>query len=136
MSRTPYAILDNQRRIVGVLAGRPSGKARKPGEWDGVTAGLEHAIDTAQAELWFTEEDLQHRRGEHAAKAFGLSHGGGQTVRKIGHICPLKLIRRYQHPRIRQLGISAAQDAHNRAVLLKFRADKNVQRYAGFASSE
>ncbi|KAF7986420.1 hypothetical protein HWV62_31157 [Athelia sp. TMB] len=115
---TPYAILDNQRRIVGVLAGRPTGRSGNTAEWDAVTAGLEQAIDDAQAEMDFTSEDMCHRRGAHTAKAFGLSHGNGQTK-----------------PCLRKVGSSKAQEACNQAVLQKFRETKAVQRFAGFASS-
>lgn len=68
-----------------MLAGRPTGRTGGPAEWDGVTKGLEQAIDDAQEEMSFTLEDLDHRRGAHAAKAFGFSHGNGQTVRYIGN---------------------------------------------------
>ncbi|KAF7965120.1 hypothetical protein HWV62_45553, partial [Athelia sp. TMB] len=76
---TPYAILDCQNRIVGVLVGRPTGRTGATSEWEAVTAELERAIDLAEMEISFTSEDTCHRRGAHTAKAFGLSHGNGQT---------------------------------------------------------
>ncbi|KAF7980028.1 hypothetical protein HWV62_40152 [Athelia sp. TMB] len=116
---TPYAILDSQNRIVGVLVGRPTGRTGDTSEWEAVTAEFERAIDVAQMEISFTSEDTCHRRGAHTAKAFGLSHGNGQT-----------------QPSIRRVGASKGQDAINQAALRKFCENKAVRRFAGFASSD
>ena len=80
VDRTPYAILDDQNRIIGVLAGRPIVKEGEPDDWNEVTAGVGAAIETAQGEMKFCKGDCAHRRGAHIARAYGWSHGGGQTV--------------------------------------------------------
>jgi hypothetical protein len=79
--RTPYAILDDERRIVAVLAGRPYPKDGIPDSWDDVVARACAAIEAAREEMHFDEDDISHRRGPHIGKAFGWSHGHGQQVR-------------------------------------------------------
>jgi hypothetical protein len=78
-NRTPYAILDDQRRIIGVLAGRPIVEGA-PDEWDGVTERGCAAIEAARGQMKFAKGDIEHRRGPHMARPFGWSHGGGQEV--------------------------------------------------------
>jgi hypothetical protein len=78
--RTPYAILDDQRRIIAVLAGHPFPKNGVPDDWDDVVVRACAAIEAAREEMYFTEKDCNHRRGPHIGRAFGLSHGGGQQV--------------------------------------------------------
>lgn len=75
---TPVAILDDQNRIVAVLLGRPAGKTGQVDDWPEVVAGLEAAINELGDAATF---DSEHRRGPLPAKDFGVSHGGGQTVR-------------------------------------------------------
>lgn len=78
--RTPYAILDNERCIIAVLAGRPYPKNGVLDGWDDVVARACAAIETAREEMHFDENNLNHRRGPHIGKACGWSHGIGQQV--------------------------------------------------------
>jgi hypothetical protein len=80
MHRTPYAILDDEDRIIAVLAGRPYSKDGETDSWDGVTARACAAIEAARLDMDFDNEDLNHRRGRHIGKAYGWSHGQGQQV--------------------------------------------------------
>lgn len=74
------AILDQDGRIVAVLVGRPIVKPGNIDDWHEVVAGLEAAIHKLKLKSNFTKGDKKHRRGPHYAKAFGVSHGGGQKV--------------------------------------------------------
>jgi hypothetical protein len=78
--RTPYAILDDERRIIAVLAGRPYPKDGVPDSWDDVVARACAAIEAAREEMHFDKGDLNHRRGPHIGKPCGWSHGHGQEV--------------------------------------------------------
>lgn len=79
-SRTPRAIVDEEKRIVGVLAGRPLATKDKEDDWDTVVQEVERAIRKAHNELHLSAADYAHRRGPQAARAFGVSMGNGQTV--------------------------------------------------------
>ncbi|KAF7968246.1 hypothetical protein HWV62_31537 [Athelia sp. TMB] len=79
--RKPVVILDDEDRIIAVLVGRPLAKPGDPDDWDQVVAGLERAIAKLKRSCTLRKGDKQHRRGPHPARAFGISHGGGQTVR-------------------------------------------------------
>jgi hypothetical protein len=83
--RTPYAILDDQRRIVAVLAGRPFPKNGVADDWDDVVVRACAAIEAAREEMQFAEEDCEHRRGSYYSKAYGWSLGNGQPV--CAYIC-------------------------------------------------
>lgn len=76
----PITILDDQDRIVAVLVGRPVTKLGEADDWPEVVEGLEVAINKLQEDLTFYKKDEDHRRGVHTAKAFSVSHGGGQKV--------------------------------------------------------
>lgn len=80
MRSTPYVILDDARRIVGVLAGRPRHIGVGPDSYQQAVTEASEVIQAARDELLFTEADLIHRRGDFPARMFGVSHGGGQTV--------------------------------------------------------
>lgn len=56
-------------------------KPGKPDDWDEVVSGMEAAIEKLRRSCSLTKKDKKHRRGPHPAKACGISHGGGQTVR-------------------------------------------------------
>lgn len=77
-------------------------------------SGAEAAIDLLASQLKFAAEDCNHRRGPHRAKAFGFSHGGGQT-------------------RPSMLG-SSNQD--NQDAFKQFSEDPSIKRLTGFASCE
>jgi hypothetical protein len=79
LHRAPYAILDDEGRIIAALAGRPYSDG-EAGSWDGVTARACAAIEAARPRMNFNEEDLNHRRGPHVGKPYGWSHGQGQQV--------------------------------------------------------
>ncbi|KAF7965063.1 hypothetical protein HWV62_698 [Athelia sp. TMB] len=115
--RKPVAILDDENRIVAVLAGRPSAKPGQPDDWDAVAVGLERAIAKLRRSCTLRKGDKKHRRGAHPARAFGISHGGGQTAR-------------LPHPSV--LGL---QTAGNEKAFKTFRRNRFVQRVAGFGSS-
>ncbi|KAF7968786.1 hypothetical protein HWV62_29298 [Athelia sp. TMB] len=76
--RKPVTILDDERRVVAVLVGRPLKKSGNIDDWPEVVAGLEAAINKLEADSTFSAKQSSHRRGPHPAKAFGISHGGGQ----------------------------------------------------------
>lgn len=63
-----------------MLVGRPTVKPGRPDDWDEVVRGLEAAINRLQRACTLCKKDKSHRRGPHPAMAFGISHGGGQTV--------------------------------------------------------
>lgn len=78
--RTPVTILDDDGRVVAVLVGRPLKKSGEYDDWPQVVAGLEAAINRLERDSTFSDKQSDHRRGPHRAKAFGVSHGGGQKV--------------------------------------------------------
>lgn len=78
--RKTIAIIDDEERIVAVLVGRPMVKPGMPDDWPEVVAGFEAAINKLQQNCTLRAKDKVHRRGPHPAMAFGISHGGGQTV--------------------------------------------------------
>ncbi|KAF7974343.1 hypothetical protein HWV62_12406 [Athelia sp. TMB] len=111
--RKPVVILDDEDRIVAVLVGRPLTKPGEPDNWEQVVAGLEKAIAKLKRSCTFRKGDKQHRRGPHPARAFGISHGGGQT-----------------HP-----SVLALQTPANERAFRRFRDNHFVKRVAGFGSS-
>lgn len=109
-SRTPHTFLDKEKRIFAVLAGRPLHAE----DWDAVMSGAVAAVDLLASRLKFSKQDCLHRRGPQKAKAFGFSHGGGQT-----------------HPGMLGVGSRGNEDA-----FLRFSEDPNVKRLTGFANCE
>ncbi|KAI0309043.1 hypothetical protein OF83DRAFT_1072616, partial [Amylostereum chailletii] len=87
--RTPYAILDEQDRVIAVLLGRPlDGDEQSPEQrWDVAMARLAALLEEerSRVEETFQGEMGHHRRGDYAALSFGLSYGGGQKVRFDAH---------------------------------------------------
>jgi hypothetical protein len=92
LCRTPYTILDDERRIIAVLAGRPFPKNGIPDDGDDVVARACAAIEAARDEMYFTKGDCLHRRGPHIGGAFGWSHGQGQPVCACDSFCHTLLI--------------------------------------------
>ncbi|KAF7969169.1 hypothetical protein HWV62_28176 [Athelia sp. TMB] len=128
---TPMAILDHARRIVAVLAGRPPRAA--PGEkdqWDTAVAEVAAAIEKARDNFSFADADLLHRRGDFPARLFGVSHGGGQTVRPLCNVLATTLTPGSQHP-----SIAKQSSSENEAVLEELRLLPALIRIAGFGSS-
>ncbi|KAF7964991.1 hypothetical protein HWV62_1172, partial [Athelia sp. TMB] len=107
--RTPITILDNDGRVVAVLVGRPFAAKGGVDGWEEVAAGLEAAINKLEADSTFSEKQTVHRRGPQPAKAFGVSHGGGQkrpsvldqgslrNQRAAQEFCKNKYVRRVAH---------------------------------------
>ena len=70
--RTPVAIIDEEDRIISVLAGRPKGE-----DWDDVHQRMSDLLRDAPCHL---ETVRQERRGDFVSLSTGVSYGGGQTV--------------------------------------------------------
>lgn len=100
-------IVDSEGRIVAVLAGRPSNDS----SWNLVAAEAANELDSKRPMLRFRNEEVAHRRGNFAAKGYGISHGGGQT--KPGNL---------------------VHSPANRAILQSLIANQAFKRLAGFAS--
>lgn len=87
-SSTPHAIIDQHRRILGILAGHPDDP-----NWQRNVAGpaatlLEQTrIEGDSMDAW-TDKQYDARRGDFLAMTTGVSYGGGQQVL----FCP------YAHP--------------------------------------
>lgn len=79
-SSSPKALVDANKRIFGVLAGRQVTKPNQPDDWDRVVAEVNLAIHKVHQELQLCDSDCDHRRGPQAARAFGVSMGNGQVV--------------------------------------------------------
>jgi hypothetical protein len=58
--RTPYAILDNKRCIIAVLARHPYLKNGILDGWNDIVARACAAIEAACEEMHFNEDDLNH----------------------------------------------------------------------------
>ncbi|KAF7971008.1 hypothetical protein HWV62_22273 [Athelia sp. TMB] len=110
---TPVTILDDERRVVAVLVGRPLRKSGGVDDWAEVVLGLEAAINQLESESTFSAKQAHHRRGPQQAKAFGVSHGGGQL-----------------RPSVLDQGSS-----RNIRAVAAFRRNKYVRRIAHFGSS-
>ncbi|KAI0060327.1 hypothetical protein BV25DRAFT_1807721 [Artomyces pyxidatus] len=114
-NRTPYLILDCNRRIIGALVGRPREEDGRVEEerWDASMqrlAGLFKACRETYSDT-FTKKQVKHRRGNFAAVSFGVSYGGGQT-------------------RPGNLAVTKAQAP----MVLALRSSPDMKRVAGFGS--
>ena len=109
-TRTPHTLIDKNRRIFGVLAGHPMHAE----DWDSVLTGAIAAIDLLASRLYFSKDDCDHCHGPQRVKAFGFSHGGGQT-----------------HPKNLEVGGGSNEDA-----LAQFVQDPCIKRLTGFADCE
>lgn len=78
---TPHVLLDNHKRIVGVLAGRP-----KDDSWRDTTRAACDAMEQARGQCIFRDTDVEHRRGSYPCLAVGVSYGGGQQVILVTHL--------------------------------------------------
>ena len=77
--RNPTAIVDQEDRIITVLAGRPHDEG-----WDHVHMRMSAMLEAAAGDVRVSRKD---RRGNFIALSTGVSHGGGQMV-SISLICP------------------------------------------------
>lgn len=69
------ALVDHNRRVIVMLAGRPSDP-----DWDNVIAEAT-AMLLASGEAYNERgEDISHRRGRYVVYACGVLYGGGQRV--------------------------------------------------------
>ncbi|KAL1712052.1 hypothetical protein EV715DRAFT_214420 [Schizophyllum commune] len=104
--RTAVPIVDQQNRVIAVLAGSPSDNS-----WPSAHEQLAETIDTLRPILVFNSKQRHHRRGRFPATAHGFSFGGGQT-----------------EPR------NVAQDAANVVALTMLLTHFALVRVAGFAA--
>jgi hypothetical protein len=77
--RTSAFIVDREERIIVSLMGSPNN------DWESTCQQTVIDIEAAAAKCRFTDQDKQHRRGSYPALAYGISFGGGQTVRILFH---------------------------------------------------
>lgn len=84
-SRTPHAIIDAGERVVSALAGQPNDP-----QWANVSDSAADDVREAGDACVFSDEQLEHRRGEFPALAVGVSFGGGQ---KVGRAYRLQQLR-------------------------------------------
>ncbi|KZP28311.1 hypothetical protein FIBSPDRAFT_668895, partial [Athelia psychrophila] len=110
---TPVTILDDDGRVVAVLVGRPLKKSGEYDDWPEVVIGLEAAINQLERDSTFSSKQNEHRRGPHRAKAFGVSHGGGQ----------------------KRPGVLRQGSLRNQRAVEAFRSNEFVKRAAHFGSS-
>ena len=76
----PYAIVDDQGRIIIMLCGRPRG-----GDWDSVVKEMTRVMLRGGGQANVGPTGLSHRRGRYSALSLGVSYGGGQTVGTVYH---------------------------------------------------
>lgn len=70
--RTPTVIVDQEDRIMTILAGRPQGQ-----DWDQVHAGMSSLLEQARSNVQGFHKE---RRGKFVSLSTGVSYGGGQKV--------------------------------------------------------
>lgn len=75
--RTPTAIVDQEDRVITVLAGRPQGP-----DWDAVHKGMSDVLEDLPVNI---QGRRKERRGSFVSLSTGISYGGGQTVRTCQH---------------------------------------------------
>ncbi|KAI0755738.1 hypothetical protein C8Q74DRAFT_1175577, partial [Fomes fomentarius] len=102
ITRHPKLILDQQERVIAVLAGQP----KDTEGWECVLHGAEAAMDRASQHYKFPM--IPNRRGDYQSISTGISFGGGQTeVRNISH-------------------------GNNQAVVDELKSTPSIMRLAGF----
>lgn len=77
--RSSRPIVDSDKRVIGILGGEP----RDPNWKNEVTTPLTEAFREGAKAALFTSDQKNHRRGNFAALASGISYGGGQRVSRI-----------------------------------------------------
>lgn len=70
--RTPTAIVDQEDRVMAVLAGRPDSQ-----DWDSVHAQMSALLQETGANIPGPHKE---RRGNFVSLSTGVSYGGGQMV--------------------------------------------------------
>lgn len=120
----PILLVDDDDRIIAVLAGRPIGD----GTWEGVVREFDATMKVAHNELRFGKRC--DRRGNFRTIATGVSYGGGQTVRLTSALQPhLSLSTYFQRPGTLQ------HPARNAEIMKRLMANRAVTRVANFANS-
>ncbi|KAA1474035.1 hypothetical protein DENSPDRAFT_780795, partial [Dentipellis sp. KUC8613] len=78
---TPYAILDNQDRVIAVLVGCPVEDDKRPPQqrWHATTQRVAELLESVRKRPAFAR-DAPHRRGSYVAVNAGISYGGGQKA--------------------------------------------------------
>lgn len=71
--RTPTAIVDEEDRVITILAGRPQCT-----DWDLVHHGMSKELEGIPLK---TQGHRKERRGSFTSLSTGISYGGGQKVR-------------------------------------------------------
>ncbi|KIM89817.1 hypothetical protein PILCRDRAFT_2104 [Piloderma croceum F 1598] len=67
---TPYAILDDERHIIAILAGHPFPMNSVLDDWDNIVMHACATIEAAHEEMHFMKGDHEHHRGPHIGRAF------------------------------------------------------------------
>ena len=75
LPRATHLLLDQGRRIIGVLAGRPKDKG-----WQEACEGAFFALDHVAQKAVPSKKDTESRRGIYPCIAYGISLGNGQVV--------------------------------------------------------
>lgn len=78
LPRTPHLLLDQEKRIIGVLAGRPVDKG-----WDTVHDNAFTELSRVAHRARQGQKDSTPRRGIYASISHGISMGPGPTVRPL-----------------------------------------------------
>ena len=127
ITRTPMAILDNENRIIAILAGRPSG------DWDVVMNAVEDAFVCARVRGYdlgvFQPGKVADRRGDFPKLFSGFSFGTGQSVCFKTHCTFSTTLICIQEP------ASWMQEAEAGKIVEDLTKDANVVRVAGFQNS-
>lgn len=78
-SRTPTAVVDQEDRVITILAGRPQGS-----DWSLVQQKMSALLEDAP--LTVQGRRGKERRGIFVSLSAGISYGGGQTVRACQYV--------------------------------------------------
>lgn len=81
-TRSAHGILDYDKRLIGILAGKP----QCGNDLEEVEIQAANAILEAAGKYHFAPTEMDHRRGLYGASAFGYGHGGGTTVRAARYL--------------------------------------------------
>jgi hypothetical protein len=121
-------ILDNEDRIIAVLAGRPNG------DWSAVMKAVEDAFvrarDKGHEQGIFGPGKTNDRRGDFPKLFSGFSMGNGQPVGFHCHFTPAPCRLHFQEP------ANLGQDEKASKIVEDLIQDPNVVRLAGFQNSE
>ncbi len=77
-SSTPTPVVDQQGHVITVLAGHPDDP-----NWDNLHQDVADMLENFRAQCKFSDDQCKHRCGRFPALSYGISYGGGQTVRLL-----------------------------------------------------